>query len=113
MREVECWRENIRCTLTRMGDEAYQRAAWFNQHAEVSSPDELINQLYDDYQFDLFIVDAQVGLSSDFRRLCREFSDLLEKFIKETPTVLDPYKVIDDSRWNEIRKCAAAMAKHL
>jgi len=29
-----------------MADEEYQRLAWFNKHEEISSPDELIAQLY-------------------------------------------------------------------
>jgi hypothetical protein len=43
------WKGFIKGNLDRISDEKYQRLAWFNLHKEVSSPGELIMQLYHDY----------------------------------------------------------------
>jgi hypothetical protein len=46
------WKVYIGDSLLRISSQSYQRRAWFNKHAEQTSPDEQICQLLGDYQFE-------------------------------------------------------------
>jgi hypothetical protein len=106
------WKVLIRDVLQRISDEEYQRLAWFNKHREVSSPDELINQL-DDHHFDAFIDSADVGLTSDQAASAKAFLAQLSKFCSETPPILDPVSTIDDPRWGALREAAGSLVRKL
>jgi hypothetical protein len=107
------WRKLIRDTLDRISDEEYQRLAWFNQHTEASSPDELINQLVHDYNFKAFIVSDEIGLTPSQRAVAKGLSEQLSRFCEETPASLDPETTINDRRWDEIRRAAALLRINL
>jgi hypothetical protein len=96
-----------------MSDEEYQRLAWFNKHREVSSPDELINQLYGDYRFEDFIDSPDIGLTSDQEASAKRFLAQLSEFSDQTPAHLDPVSTIDDPRWGAIRKAARDLVTKL
>jgi len=71
-----------------------ERRAWFNRDYETSSPDELINQLFDDFRFEEFIESGDVDLDAEEKTAARDFS------------CLSPQATIDDPRWIEIRTAA-------
>jgi hypothetical protein len=103
------WRAATKAVLERISDEHYQRLAWFNRHEEVSSPDELINQLLDDFSFECFIENEEIALTASQRSVARQFHATLLAFNKASPNLLDPTATIDDPKWVEIR----AKAKEL
>lgn len=107
------WKSRVRSVLERIADENYQRQAWFNQHAEVSSPDELINQLLGDFRFEDFVNARDIGLSHGQRDAARKCLELLKSFCAQTPEHLDPSKIIDDARWIKIRKAAKEVLRVL
>ena len=113
MMELAQWKTNIFGVLERIADESYQRLAWFNRHAEVSSPDELINQLFDDYLFEDFIESQEVDLPRNARDAARAFSVSLSAFCDQTPQILDPREIIDDPRWTRIRQEAQSLLRVL
>lgn len=96
-----------------MSDEEYQRLAWFNKHREVSSPDELINQLYDDYRFEDFIHSPDIGLTSGQAARAKRFLAELSEFCDQTPVHLDPVSTIDDPQWGAIRQAARDLVTKL
>jgi hypothetical protein len=95
----ELWKSQLRAVLERIADENYPRLSWFNRHSEISSPDELICQLYDDHLFDDFIESESMSPSPDQKREARQFSKLMTEFGEATPDKLDARRVIDDPRW--------------
>ena len=103
---VSEWRADIRRVLERLSDEAYQRRAWFNRDGEVSSPDELISQLFDDFRFQEFIDSEDVALRQEQKEAARSFSESLLRFCTETPQILSASDIIGDPRWAELRKAA-------
>lgn len=111
--DSELWRSQVLAVLERIADEDYQRLAWFNRHREISSPGELICQLYDDHLFDDFVESEGIGLLPDQRREARRFSELMTEFCEATPNKLDAHLVIDDPRWVKIREEARQLLRVL
>jgi hypothetical protein len=99
--------------LERISDEDYQRFAWFNKHEAVSSPDELVNQLLDDFAFERFIEDEEIDLLPNQKAAARQFCAMLLAFCKDSPMFLDPHKTIDDPRWADIRNNAKDLVRVL
>lgn len=99
----QLWRSYIETTLQKISSEQFQRTAWFEEKNGAFSPEELINQLFNDYLFDEFIEDAENELSPEQKKLAVEFSTQLRQFCRETPVFLDPKKIICDPRWASIR----------
>ena len=104
--DSELWKSQLRSVLERLADENYQRQAWFDRHSEISSPDELICQLYGDQLFEAFIESESIGLSPEQKQAARRFAELMTRFCEATPTKLDAHLVIDDPRWARIRGAA-------
>jgi hypothetical protein len=111
--ESALWKRLVKGILERMADEQYQRLAWFNKHEEVSSPDELICQLYDDHNIHNFIESPEIGLTSSQTASARAFLTELSEFCRQTPTSLDPKSTIDDPRWGSIRDAARSLLKSI
>ena len=109
----ERWKAETKAVLERLADETYQRLAWFNKHQEVSSPDELINQLFDDFSFERFIQDEEIDLSHAQKAAARRFFAMVTRFCEGTPPTLNPETTIDDSRWAEIRNEAKELLRVL
>jgi hypothetical protein len=104
------WKNFIEGQLFRISDEEYQRLAWFNRHAEQTSPGELINQLYHDYNFELFVNDSNVGLTSSQREAAQAFLEQVSEFCDQTDRFMDPWTTIDDPRWDAIRRAAKSLS---
>ena len=96
------WVVNIYETLSRISDEEYQRRAWFGLGPEVSSPGDEFNNLFDDYNVELFLARPPVKLSSQARKhliaLISAMNDVDEGYLYPS--------FIDDPRWIKIRKLA-------
>lgn len=115
------WRKLIHEAVDAVADSAYQRRAWFGDQLsaaspaqrEVSSPDEEINRLFSDLDFEDFLESQSVILTANQRQLGVDLRDAMLAFIEGTPTVLDAHKVFDDPRWGNIRSLAAKFSAAL
>jgi hypothetical protein len=107
------WKANIIGVLERIADERYQRLAWFNNHPEVSSPDELINQLLGDFQFEKFVTLNECRLCGHAHDSISEFTNSLIIFCDSTPQFLNPFEIIDNPSWIKIRQAAAVVLRCL
>jgi hypothetical protein len=108
--DVMQWKGLIEGLLFRISDEKYQRWNWFNQPSEESSPDELISQLYHDYNFQLFVNDPNVGLTSSQREAAQAFLNKVSEFCDQTSPVRDPHTTMDDPKWDAIRRAAKSLS---
>ena len=91
-----------------LSDERYQREAWFGGGRFVSSPVEAYCTLFDDADFEEFIVSPFIGLSATqitaaerLRDLMREFENLVDIEAPSSHLV-----VIDHPNWGEVRGAA-------
>jgi hypothetical protein len=106
---IEAWRKIIEQGTDGIADEELQRRAWFGIGPEESSPEETINQLLGDAAIREFLSRKDTGLNELQIETGRRLIDLIERLLKEMPQgyrFIDPSKLIDDPRWNEIREAA-------
>jgi hypothetical protein len=89
-----------------IADEEYQRRAWFGVGPYVSSPGEMINQLLGDASIEEFLDRNDTGMNDLQVEAGRYLAKLMDGLAKQSPTFIDPYKMIDDPRWLEIREAA-------
>jgi len=106
---IEAWRKVIEQGTDGIADEQLQRRAWFGIGPEESSPEETINQFLGDAAIREFLNRRDTGLNELQVESGRRLVDLIERLLKEMPQghgFIDPSKLIDDPRWNEIREAA-------
>jgi hypothetical protein len=85
--------------LSLLSDEAYQRRAWLGVGPEVSSPDEMVNDLLGYLDLKAY-VSAEVSRSS----LAGETEILLRQLgAYPEDLLLQPRMVLQDPRWEAIR----------
>lgn len=114
MMSPERWKIPICDVIKDIANEEFQRTAWFGlSPTQVSSPDELLCQFFDDFDFSEFLNSPEVNLTSKQKAAGEDLKSKMEKFADSTPKHLDPRKVIDDERWKEIRLAAQAFPETL
>lgn len=101
------WLRNLLDIAAEIANREKQESAWRNPVHPWETPAELINSLFDDCQFELFI--QQHGSSLNFHQLAAAIAlrDAMDGFNKETPEHLDPVATLADPRWQSIRNRAA------
>ena len=107
----EMWKAYIGGALLRLSNESYQRRAWFNNHAEETSPDEQICQLFDDYLLEDFL--SQQKLSHAQREATNRLISLLKSYGGGVNCQINSAQAIDDPQWQEIRENAKEVIESL
>lgn len=101
------WLQSMRAALENMSSREFQEASWFGGGIYVSSPTEVLNQVFDDNHFDQFVTDANIGLSEDCRIAAHDLKKTVDEFVASTPEGLDkdldPYATFVDLTWQLIR----------
>lgn len=114
MMSPERWKIAICDVIKNISNEGFQRTAWFGlSPAQVSSPDELLCQFFDDFDFSDFLTSPEVNLTSKQKAAGEDLKSKMEKFADSTPTHLDPREVIDDEQWKGIRLSARGFLETL
>lgn len=104
------WKSSVVYVLRRIADEAYQNESWFGHGKESSSPDEMMCQIFDDVSIVSFIESKDIDISKLAKSAVAEFISAIQEFSDATPVHLDPAEVINDGRWQIIRKLAQRAA---
>lgn len=105
MMDFETWQQRILESLTQLSSRAYQLRSWFGDGPEVSSPDEMLCDLYDDCDFESFCVVYRHTLGPRVPELATELSDAVEELGEH----LEPRQMIQDHRWDRIRSLAHSL----
>jgi hypothetical protein len=100
------WTKLITGSVDRLADRNYQERAWFGKSNEISSPDEMFSELFDDLDFEDYLRSEEIRLTERQRELGRVLEARMNQYANRTPPILDPHKVIDDPEWDEIRRAA-------
>jgi len=102
----EIWRANMCGCLRAMADEHFQRENWFGRGKYVSSPEEMYNEIFSDFDIEQFLTAPEVALTPDQRSAGKQLISQLEAFDKLVGPALPPEKVIDHADWARIRSAA-------
>jgi hypothetical protein len=111
--DVKAWRRIVEQTVDGIADEALQRRAWFGIGPEESSPDEEFCMFFGDAAIEEFLDRHDVGLDAKQIEAGRHLLKLMRGLSDETPDHIEPADLIDDPRWQNIRKAAARFHKLL
>lgn len=109
---LDRWLEIARPAIEAFADRAFQERAWFNRGPEVSSPTEVICQLFD-FRFDKTSQDPSFELSNEQRAACTRFAEMVHVYARTHKGRLTEREVIDDPDWGKIRIAAADLLKVL
>lgn len=104
MMTAETWKEKIRETAHQISDRDYQQKTWFGGDKAISSPVELYCTLFDDFDFDRFLVEQGPMLTDKQLAAASNLKEKMEKYpLGDAP---DPRFVIDDPQWTAVRDAA-------
>jgi hypothetical protein len=108
--DLNTWRTVIKQAVDGIADEAMQRRAWFGIGPEVSSPDEVFCQFFDDAAIEDFLKRSDTGLNDLQLQAGKYLTKLMRELSKQTAEHIDPSNLIDDPRWRKVREAAARFA---
>jgi hypothetical protein len=105
--DLQAWRAVLEGVVDSIADEEMQRRSWFGIGPEVWSPDEAFCQFFGDADAEEFLAREDTGLDPEQLAAGRHLLELMRKLSDQTPEHINPDQLIDDPRWQEIRKSAA------
>lgn len=100
------WKNAVLDVVRKIADESYQKAAWFGMGSQVSSPEEIYCELFDDFIYDEFFDSADMPMTDHQRVLGMRLKDAMNHYADSVDYLADPAKVYNDPRWNDIRRLA-------
>lgn len=104
---LDDWKQNINETIAEIASREYQESAWFGKTNLVSSPVELLCNLFDDYQFDDYLVINSKNMTESQRTIGELLREKLNSFSEKIDNFPKPEEVIDHPEWQEIRELAS------
>lgn len=110
-RKMEQWRSLVVSSVRNVADETFQRRAWFGRGPEQSSPDEVISDIFDNANLELFLKTTE--LTDKQQLFGHRLLEILERFVDKTPQHLVPIDVIDDPEWIQVRLAAESFLDSL
>jgi len=111
--DLKSWRKTIEQVVGGIADEALQRRAWFGIGPEESSPDEEFCMFFDDAAVPEFLERDDTGLNEEQVRAGKDLVKLMGELADQTSEHVEPKDLIDDPRWQEVRKAASRFHKLL
>jgi len=103
------WLRSLVEMAAEVADKESQEKRWLapDRHA-WEHPDELVNQLFDDGQIDLFLEQHSSLLNDEQRFTAIAFRNTFGEYADSTPAFEDPSTVLADPKWEGVRRKAAA-----
>ena len=105
--DLNAWRDVLAGVVDCIADENLQRRAWFGLGPEVWSPDEAFNQFFGDAAAEEFFDRDDTGLNEHQLKAGKHLTVLMRELSDQTPDHVKPADLIDDPRWQEVRRAAA------
>ena len=106
------WLENIYHEIAELSDSEMQRRLWLGKDSKyISSYDELLCSLFDDFNFDLFI-DNELpkieGLTPSFIQSIRKLREMFNEYDRKN---LNDEQIIEDPEWLKVVEQAKMVEK--
>lgn len=103
----QMWIGNLLEAAQDIADREKQERRWRAPDRYVwECPDELINVVFDDCAFDLFLEKYAASFSEEQRTAAFGFRDTLNDLCNATPKTLDSAATLADPRWELVRQKA-------
>lgn len=108
---TEEWSQAIRRVLATVADRDYQERTWRGKGPEVSSPEEMYCQLFDDLMIEEFV--DQPALTPEQRQGIETLIEKMEAVPGAPPDSTDAELFLADPKWHEVREFAKELYKLL
>lgn len=102
--KLQDWSEKVHRLLINLSDRDYQLRSWMGLGPEISSPDELTNQLLDDLLFDEFV---RCHLPGRAQTVATHLIKKLIQAASQRDSTAAPSSIIDQPDWSVIRSLAS------
>ncbi|AFY70956.1 hypothetical protein Pse7367_2701 [Thalassoporum mexicanum PCC 7367] len=107
MKPVHRWKKNIYQTIEEIASKEYQEKAWLGKlEGVMSSPDELMLNLLEDFYFDEFLDSEEIGLNDQQKQAGKYLLKKVDEYYDNSPIFPIPEEVLSDPGWHEIRNMA-------
>jgi len=108
MMAYEQWLSSILEVAKETASREFQKEAWLSGRPSTSSPGEIYNELFDDYNFDLFFQTYSNAFSPEQLTAWTGFKDELERYLPKIQRLLGEREVFEDPDWQVVRDAAAS-----
>jgi hypothetical protein len=104
----QLWVNNLVGVARQIADSGRQESRWTaSDRFPWERPEELINELFDDCNFELFIEQHGPSMSANQMAAVGTLRQSIDRYCEVTPSHLVPEHVLADPRWHQIRRNAA------
>jgi len=104
---IERWKNNVLDAVESIADRDHQIANWLREDRPAwETPGEVVCVLFDDSQFELFLIDCDFSLNAQQRLAGQSLLSRLNHFCDNTPQSFDPTETLNDPRWEDIQAAA-------
>lgn len=105
----ERWIANLIGVASDIANREKRETRWLATDAYAwERPEEVINVLFDDSNFELFLDKYNSTFSAEQHSTAFTLRDDIKRYCDATPQWLNPEEVLADPRWHAIRESAAA-----
>ena len=105
----ELWISNLLESASTFADKEAQERRWLaSDRYAWECPEELINDLYDGYNFELFIEEFDNTFTKTQRAAILLWKKQIDELCNATPGWFDEKQLLADPRWESIRESARA-----
>lgn len=101
--DKDLWKSSILDVVRRIADESYQQSAWFGMGTNISSPEEIYCELFDDFIYDDFLTSPDVYLTDIQRSSGLRLKEALNQYSDSVDFISDPERVFSDPQWGHVR----------
>ena len=103
--DFNIWKNNIEGCIQEIADVQFQREAWLHEQPGLSvSFVELICQLYDDFNFRMFLDELENRGEFDLLSALNGFNSRLRSFLDDNPDIVDNEEVLKHPEWHRISR---------
>lgn len=104
--DTNAWKIAVLGSVRKISDASYQEKSWLDSSTNISSPEEIYCELFDDFIFDDFLDGPDIPITNEQRLLGKNLRDALNKYADSFDCMTAPQKVLNDLEWKRIQNLA-------
>jgi hypothetical protein len=110
MMSYEYWIKQLLDVMKDVADREYQIRRWLAPDSKAwEHPSELMNVIYDDLTFELFVEMRENRITAEQLLACKRFDRVATHWCDSTPAWPNLQETIDSPDWIKVREAAAAL----
>jgi len=111
MMDRKKWLENLIAAAGQIASREFQERSWFGKGSEISSPEELYCDIFDDFTAELFYDKFAHTFTGAQLSHWHDFMETLKQYGKDMGDNPNPSSVLEDPGWERVRKSAAGFVQ--